>query len=216
MITVNRVLPCDENAAVRTIVAAFRGDPVAQWFYPDSQQYLEVFPSFVKAFAGGAFAHDTAYCSEDYAAAALWLPPEIHPDEKTLVAILEDTISEPRQPEVGALLEQMDHHHPREAHWYLPMIGVLPEKQGRGYGSALLKHALEQCDAAQALAYLEASASKSVSLYRRHGFERAGTIQVGSSPPLFPMIRQPRRLQTKEKSNAFAPQTINRPTATCV
>ncbi|HEX2228334.1 MAG TPA: GNAT family N-acetyltransferase [Candidatus Binatia bacterium] len=203
MITVNRVLPGDENAAVGTIVAAFRGDPVAQWFYPDSQQYLEVFPTFVKAFAGAAFAHDAAYCSQDYAAAALWLPPGIHPDEKTLVAILEDTISEPRQPEVGALLEQMDHHHPSEPHWYLPMIGVVPDKQGRGYGSALLKHALQQCDAAQALAYLEASTSKSVPLYQRHGFERVGTIQVGSSPPLFPMIRKPRRLQTKEKSDAF-------------
>jgi ribosomal protein S18 acetylase RimI-like enzyme len=211
MVTVNRVPPSDENAAISTIVAAFRGDPVAQWFYRDPQQYLEIFPSFVKVFAGAAFAFDSAYCTEDYSAAALWLPPGVHPDEKALVAILEDTISEPRQAGVYALLEQMEHRHPDEPHWYLPMIGVVPDKQGHGYGSALLKHALERCDAAETLAYLEASSSKSVPLYERHGFEVVGRIQVGSSPPLFPMIRKPRPLERKRKSDSFSLQTINRP-----
>jgi predicted N-acetyltransferase YhbS len=74
------------------------------------------------------------------------------------------------------------------------MIGVDPSKQGQGYGSALLKHALERCDGEGKLAYLEASSPKSIPLYQRHGFELIGTIQVGSSPPLFPMLRKPRRL----------------------
>jgi ribosomal protein S18 acetylase RimI-like enzyme len=194
-------------------VAAFRGDPVAQWFYPDSQQYLEIFPSFVQAFAGAAFVHDSAYCAEDYSAAALWLPPGVHSDEKALVAILEDTISQPRQAGVCALMEQMEQHHPAEPHWYLPMIGVVPERQGRGYGSALLKHALEQCDAAQALAYLEASTDKSVPLYQRHGFELVGMIQVGSSPPLFPMIRKPRRLQIEQKTTRLRRRQLTSPQA---
>ena len=74
------------------------------------------------------------------------------------------------------------------------MIGVDPAKQGNGYGSALLKHALERCDGEGKLAYLESSSPKSVPLYQRHGFELVDTIQVGSSPPLFPMLRKPRRL----------------------
>jgi ribosomal protein S18 acetylase RimI-like enzyme len=48
--------------------------------------------------------------------------------------------------EIFAFMEQMDRSHPSEPHWYLPMIGVDPGKQGNGYGSALLKHALERCD----------------------------------------------------------------------
>ena len=67
-----------------------------------------------------------------------------------------------------------------EPHWYLPMIGVDPAKQGNGYGSALLKHALERCDGEGKLAYLESSSPKSVPLYQRHGFQLVGTIQVGS------------------------------------
>jgi hypothetical protein len=41
-------------------------------------------------------------------------------------------------------------------------------------------------------AYLESTNPRNVSFYRRHGFEVLGTIQVGSSPPLIPMLRPPR------------------------
>jgi hypothetical protein len=43
------------------------------------------------------------------------------------------------------------------------------------------------------LAYLESSNPKNIPLYERHGFELLGTIQVGTSPPIFPMLRTPRR-----------------------
>ena len=83
------------------------------------------------------------------------------------------------------------------------MIGVDPAKQGAGYGSALLKHALERCDADDKLAYLESSSPKNLPLYERFGFERLGTIAVGSSPPLFPMLRKSRRV-TAQKKSGFA------------
>jgi ribosomal protein S18 acetylase RimI-like enzyme len=78
------------------------------------------------------------------------------------------------------------------AHWHLPMIGVLPGLQGRGLGSALLHHALAHIDRTRLPAYLESSSERNVPLYLRHGFEVMGIIQVGSSPPIFPMIRQRR------------------------
>ena len=202
MIKVERIPAAGENAAISTIVMAFSADSAARWLYPDSQQYLEYFPSFVKAFAGAAFEHNSAYCIEGYSGVALWLPPGIHPDEKAIVALLERTVPEPHQAEVFAVLEQMDSHHPPEPHWYLPMIGVDPAKQGNGYGSALLKHALEHCDGDSKLAYLESSSPKNIPLYERHGFELLGTIQVGSSPPLFPMLRTPRCFETRQNQPA--------------
>jgi GNAT superfamily N-acetyltransferase len=97
----------------------------------------------------------------------------------------------------------MGHRHPDKPHWYLPMIGVVPEKQRHGYGTALLKAALERCDADDTLAYLEASSIKSVPLYERHGFQVVGRIQVASSPPLFSMVRKPRRRERNRKSESF-------------
>jgi ribosomal protein S18 acetylase RimI-like enzyme len=200
MIGVSRVPPAHRNAAIGAIVAAFRGDPVAQWFYPDPRRYGETMPSFVGVFARAAFAHDSAYCSDDYSAAALWLPPGVHPDENALAAIIDTSIPKPSQAAVTALLEQMERRHPDEPHWYLPMIGVAPEKQRHGYGSALLTAALARCDAEDTLAYLEASSIKSVPLYERHGFQVVGRIQVASSPPLFSMVRKPRSVEKNRKN----------------
>jgi ribosomal protein S18 acetylase RimI-like enzyme len=59
-------------------------------------------------------------------------------------------------------------------------------------GSALLEHALARCDGDHTLAYLESSNSPNNLLYERHGFEVIGTIQVGASPPIWPMVRRPR------------------------
>jgi ribosomal protein S18 acetylase RimI-like enzyme len=87
----------------------------------------------------------------------------------------------------------MASHHPKEPHWYLPLIGIDPACQGKGFGSALLKHATDICDHDGMLAYLESSNLANVPLYERHGFEAIGRIQVGGSPVLTPMLRRPRR-----------------------
>jgi ribosomal protein S18 acetylase RimI-like enzyme len=192
--TIKTVTQSNADQAVANIVLAFSADPIARWFYPDPHQYLLHLPSFVRAFAGKGLEHNSAYYLDGYLGAAFWLPPNVHPDENALAALLQRTIPEENQQEIFAFVEQMDNSHPSEPHWYLPMIGVDPAQQSQGYGSALLKHALKRCDGEGKLAYLEASSPKSIPLYQRHGFEGVGTIQVGSSPPLFPMLRKPRPL----------------------
>jgi ribosomal protein S18 acetylase RimI-like enzyme len=86
----------------------------------------------------------------------------------------------------------MASYHPHEPHWYLPLLGVDPTRQGQGIGSALLQHAAALCDRAGQLAYLESSNPANVPLYERHGFEVVGTIQAGASPTFYPMVRKPR------------------------
>jgi ribosomal protein S18 acetylase RimI-like enzyme len=209
MITIKKVTTAEQDTAVSAIVKAFSGDPAARWMYPDSPQYCEHFQSFVKAFAGAAFEHGSATLVDGYLAAALWLPPGIHPDEEALGKLIRSTVPKGDQAKVFALFEQMDRYHPAEPHWYLPMIGVDPAHQGKGYGSALLQHALARCDRENKLAYLESTSPSSVRLYQRHGFELLGTIQAGSSPQLFPMLRKPRAMWRDAGTNLqgiFHPQ----------
>jgi len=156
-------------------------------------QYLQHFPSFVSAFGGNAFTHGSAHYVDGYRGAALWLPPDVHPDEEALLTLLQRTVPAPLQQSLLAVFAQMERYHPQEPHWYLPLIGVDPARQSQGVGSALLQHALVTCDRDHLPAYLESTSPKSVPLYTRHGFELLGTIQVGSSPPIFPMLRPPRR-----------------------
>ena len=190
--TIKTATASDAEAVLAIVVLAFSADPAARWAYSDPQQYLTHFPSFVKVFGGNAFTHESAYYVDGYVGTALWLPPEVHPDEETLIPLLQRTVAASLHQDLFAVFEQMGHYHPQEPHWYLPLIGVDPSHQGQGYGSALLRHALIPCDRNHTCAYLESTNPKNIPLYERHGFEVLGEIQVGTSPPIFPMLRTPR------------------------
>lgn len=182
----------DEASAIGVLLLAFSADPAARWTWRDPQQYLLHFPRFAKAFGGEAFSRGSAYYSDGFAGAALWLPPEVEPDEDALITLVQGTASEQSREHVFEVLEQMGRYHPSEPHWYLPLMGVDPMHQGQGLGSALMQHALIPCDRDHQIAYLESTNRKNIPLYERHGFELLGTIQAGTSPPIFPMLRKPR------------------------
>jgi ribosomal protein S18 acetylase RimI-like enzyme len=182
----------DEASIIDVLVRANWEDPAARWVWPDSQQFLTHFPSFVRAFGGRAFAHGSAYYVDGYVGAALWLPPDVHPDENALIALLQQTVSGQIQKDFFPVFEQMGRYHPSEPHWYLPLMGVDPSQQGKGFGSALLQHTLMQFDRDNKLAYLESSNPRNIPLYKRHGFELLGSIQIGTSPSIAPMLRRPK------------------------
>ncbi|CAN1210219.1 N-acetyltransferase domain-containing protein [Tumidithrix helvetica PCC 7403] len=181
----------EQKYIIAGMVLAFSNDPAARWMYPDPYQYLTHFPHFVQAFGGKAFAQSTAYCIDGYAGAALWFPPSVEPNVEPLIELLQQSLFESEQADVFAVLEQMEHYHPQSPHWYLPMIGIEPTQQGKGYGSALMGHVLMLCDRDRLPAYLEASKPANILFYERHGFQVLGTIQAGASPQIFPMLRLP-------------------------
>ena len=98
---------------------------------------MAAMPRFVRAFGGAAFAQGGAFCSDEYAGAALWLRPGVHPDEERLVELMESTASPDAREAGDAIFEQMAKYHPEEVHWYLPLIGVDPAHQRRGHGDAV-------------------------------------------------------------------------------
>ena len=189
--TIATATDAEIDECVALISLAFVADPAARWLYPDSRAYLANFPRFVKAFGGRAFTHGSAHLVKG-SAAAFWLPPGVEPDEGALISLLQSTVPESGQETVFGVFEEMGRFHPEVPHWYLPLIGTDPALQGRGHGSALLRHTLSSCDADRMPAYLEATSARNVPFYRRHGFEAIGTIQLGASPPITPMLRKPR------------------------
>ena len=184
----------DETArqhGVATLRLAFSSDPVVRWAWPDSERYLSYWPPFVDAFGGKAFEEGTAYGLEDHVAVALWLAPGVEPDGEALMSLFQESMDDQRFEDIGGVFEQFDEHHPTYDHWYLPLMGVEPASQGRRLGSTLLQHTLDKCDRDGLPAYLEATSPRSRNLYARHGFDDVATIQAGSSPPLWAMLREP-------------------------
>jgi ribosomal protein S18 acetylase RimI-like enzyme len=185
--------PDEMPQAVAAIVAAFITDPIARFAWLAPHDYLRSAPSAVREFACGGFEHGTAYVTADFCGAALWLPPGVHPNGDRLERVLRDTACPEHLDDLLATFGQMEQQHPDQPHWYLPLIGVEPNAQGQGLGAELMRHALARCDRDGALAYLESSNPRNISLYLRFGFEVMGEIQVGAGPLVTPMLRPARR-----------------------
>ncbi len=78
-------------------------------------------------------------------------------------------------------------------HWYLYVLGVEPSHQGKGHGSALVRHKLEEIDQQGIPAYLETSLEKNVKFYENLGFQviKEGNILETEVYQYF-MLREPR------------------------
>jgi len=188
----------DEEKKVSALITlAFASAPMARWSLRDAQIYLAVMPDLIRAFGDAAYDSDSTYVSDDFGGAAMWLPPGVGPDIETLDRIIQENADPAILSDVGAIFDAMAHYHPEVPHWYLPLIGTDPIRQGEGIGGALMEHALARCDRDGVAAYLESSNPRNIPLYQRHGFEILGTIQVGSSPVLTPMLRPPRPAPSK-------------------
>ena len=122
----------DEAAAIAVVTLAFGTDPAARWTWPDPSQFLRTFADVVKLFGGKAFTHESAYCVDGHAGAALWLPPGIQPDEEALIGLLQRTGSAQFRKDGAAVFEQMEQYHPREPHWYCRSSGSTHLNRARG------------------------------------------------------------------------------------
>ena len=120
--------------SVAAIVAAFLTDPAARFAWPTPHDYLQAMALATREFAGACFEHGTAYVSADFCGTALWLPPGVQPNGEALEKVFRATAKPEHLDDLLATFEKMAQSHPKEAHWYLPMIGVDPKAQGKGLG----------------------------------------------------------------------------------
>jgi ribosomal protein S18 acetylase RimI-like enzyme len=180
--------------AWNTLTLAFSTDPCTRYIWPTPHAFLAGYPRLLQAVGGPKLERGRVFATEDFSAAALWLPPGVTSDSDAIEVLIGETVGAERQSVAAQVGEGIDAHHPAEPHWYLSMIGVDPARQGRGLGSAMLAHCLATLvDAEGAIAYLESSNPKNTPLYERFGFEVIGQIQPADFPGLTPMLRPARR-----------------------
>ncbi len=85
----------------------------------------------------------------------------------------------------------MKRHHPRDPHYYLFLIGVVPTARGRGLADRLMRQMLQQADAEGVPTYLENSNPVNTRFYEGLGYQsRAPFHAAPGAPPLDPMWRQ--------------------------
>lgn len=182
----------------RAMARAFYEDPLSLYVLPKASSRLRISEAGVALFLRRAWLEldETYVVGEPACGVCIWNPPgtsEISTGKQlsmlpALIRAYGRTL-----PRLLLALNSAESDHPKEPHYYLPMLGVEPAGQGRGMGSALMYPVLSRCDAERVPAYLESSTPRNRALYERHGFEAIGEFKLGRSRFSFTrMWRSPR------------------------
>lgn len=140
------------------------------------------------------------YTTDDHAGVAIWYPPGYagagFVDSLRLFPALTRLVGGWRRLRniaraIAALEERRAQHAPKP-HFYLSALGVEPERQGEGIGTALLRPVLHEADAGRVDAYLETATARNVLLYERVGFDVVEELTLpGTDVHGWLMLRRP-------------------------
>jgi GNAT superfamily N-acetyltransferase len=186
----------DVPRLAQALARAFYDDPVFRWLVPDDSERMR------RSERGFAFymhkiymPHDECYATEGGIGGALWLPPNTwHLGPLAQLRLAPGMIAAlgARLPQTLRAISTIESNHPRKPHYYLAFVGVEPDSQGKGIGSALLEPVLDRCDREGTPAYLEASSPRNRACYLRHGFEVTEEFRFPKDgPPSWRMWREP-------------------------
>ncbi len=172
-----RATEIDDLAAV--LARAFAKDPFYAYLAGDAaeraQRMRDGWRGLLRHTSAGLSA---TYTTDDRAGVALWHPPgyggaSFVSSLLLLPSVLRLAGGWRRLREISralAALEERRRAHVPVPHYYLSAIGVEPERQGEGIGTALMQPGLDRADADGVPAYLETATARNVLLYERQRF----------------------------------------------
>jgi GNAT superfamily N-acetyltransferase len=192
-----RKLTEDDIPSIATALArAFEDDPVMSWiFRDDAARTARLERAFGLYLRKIWLPEGECYATDQLFGAALWLPPNkwhLGPADQLRILPSMVAVNGRNLPRLWTVLRMIEKRHPHDPHYYLAVLGVEPEFQGRGFGSALMQPILSRCDRDRMPAYLESSKRRNVVLYERHGFRVVEELRLPKDgPPMWRMWREP-------------------------
>jgi GNAT superfamily N-acetyltransferase len=200
-VDVRRARREDVRPLAAVLARAFVHDPFFAWLAGDASERGQRMRDGWSAILRYASAGLTAtWTTDDLAGTAIWIPPgrpasDVLDTVRLLPGMARMTTWRRLGPvsDVMADLAERRRRHVVESHWYLSALGVEPDRQGEGIGSALLAPVLAEADARGQPAYLETAVGRNVLLYERHGFDVVEELVLPKTDIHgWLMLRQPR------------------------
>ena len=182
--------PADTETISAALARAFHDDPIAAYCLPAERRRPEQLRRFYRGRLRTLLRDELVFRDEAGAGAALWAAPDRW--HMPLGELLASRNFSRRTLHALVGFARIDRVHPSEPHYYLAVLGVAPEGQGRGIGSRLLQPMLDRCDREGVPAYLESSKERNLAFYGRHGFRVTGELTFPRGPRLWTMWRDPR------------------------
>ena len=175
-----RLTKAQVKPSAEVLSRAFYNYPLLQYYFPKELERKKIALYFVSLAIFSGIRYGEIYAtSPNLEGIAVWFPPGNYP-----VTIWKLVRSVPLSVIFGfgrygggrmrQLSEYIDAVHQRLApfgHWFLQVIGVDPQFQGKGYASKLLKPMLARIDEEGLPCYLETQDETKVQLYEHFGFK---------------------------------------------
>ena len=201
------------DRAVLTLERAFSTDPMFTWIFPDPERRARALRCLNRVPLAYGLRYGLIRQAHDGMAVAIWLPPgrgiTVSGMIRAGLATVPLRIGWRAFVRFGRANDVMGRIHKKcvpEPHWYLLIVGVDPEFQGRGLGSALVNEGLARADEARCPCYLETSDTRNLPWYERHGFKVVGTAILGTGgPQAWGMRREPPGVRPPAQTRTVPP-----------
>lgn len=202
---IREMLPHELPQVAHSLAEAFKDDPHFSYVMKDEDKRLQQLGNGILSFLEYDWLpNGIVHTNEQLSGAAVWTYPGKWQASITEQArIFKSLIGVTSPPEIARFLNLLGFvegkHKEIERsvgpHYYLAMLGIVPEWQGKGWGDVLLQEMTKRCDEEGATAYLESSTTRSVPLYERNnGFEVVAKGRYrGATEPIHFMVREPKQ-----------------------
>lgn len=177
----------DKDKIIEIFFAAFEQDPLMYYFFDHRYQNLATYviqymcdlASLLDLILLGAFVE------EELQGVALVTPPEAaHQNKQEEIALLDEqlasTVGEDIILRTEKYFQLKEANKPKQPHFYLDILGVMPKSQSQGIGKALIEelHKMSEEHAQSCGVALDTENERNPDFYRRFGYSISTTMNL--------------------------------------
>ncbi len=188
------------GAMTDALSKAFFADPYYACIMPNEQKRLSQLQWWMRIMLNYGFKNGRIYTAHAYKGVVIWLGPD-KPTLNNFKLAVSGLIFCPLKIGIKNCIRMLDisvkwekiHQNQNKRHYYLLIIGVDPELQGKGIGSLLVKDILSKADCEKLDCHLETMTAKNVMFYERHGFKAIHNQSIKNGEQYWIMKRIPKK-----------------------